>query len=133
MENIKDVNIIKIKRVREQPNEEDGFRILVDRLWPVGMTKEKAKLDVWLKEIGPSDGLRKWFSHDIENWEEFKKRYLEELKDKDEFVNIIINKLKDGTVTLLFGSKETKYNNAVVLKEYIESKMTIEDTKSNEN
>lgn len=125
--------MIKIKKIRELPSEEDGFRILVDRLWPVGMTKDKAKLNLWLKEIGPSDGLRKWFSNDAEKWEEFKKRYLEELKNKDELVNTIINKSNEGTVTLLFGSKETKYNNAVVVKQYVEIKIAAGDTKSNEN
>lgn len=116
--------MINIKRIKDEPKEEDGYRILVDRLWPVGMTKEKAKLGLWLKEIGPSNTLRKWFSNDVEKWEEFKKGYFEELKDKDELINTIINKSKEGTVTLLFGSKEQKYNNAAALKEYIESKST---------
>jgi uncharacterized protein YeaO (DUF488 family) len=74
--------MIKIKRVYEKPDDSDGFRILVDKLWPRGLTKDKAAIDLWFKNIAPSDGLRKWFSHSPERWEEFKIRYKEELKNK---------------------------------------------------
>ncbi len=111
--------MIKIKRVYEKPEKSDGFRILVDRLWPRGLSKEKAKVDLWLKDIAPSDGLRKLFGHDPEKWAEFKLRYFKELMDKKEQVDLVVEKARGG-VTLLYGTKEEKYNNAHALKEYIE-------------
>jgi uncharacterized protein YeaO (DUF488 family) len=111
--------MIKIKRIYEPPAKDDGFRILVDRLWPRGLSKEKAKINLWLKEIAPSDQLRKWYGHDPKKWTEFRKKYFNELKDKDELVNLIASKLKKGTITFLYSSKEDKLNNAVALKEYI--------------
>ena len=111
--------MIKIKRVYDPSAEEDGFRILVDRLWPRGLTKEKAKVDLWLKEIAPSNELRKWYSHDPKKWTEFRKRYFDDLGTKRELVNQIIQQMKEGDVTLLYSSKEEKLNNAVALKEYI--------------
>jgi len=111
--------MIKIKRVYDPSAEEDGFRILVDRLWPRGLTKEKAKVDLWLKEIAPSNELRKWYSHDPKKWTEFRKRYFDDLGTKRELVNEIIQQMKEGDVTLLYSSKEEKLNNAVALKEYI--------------
>lgn len=116
-------NMLKVKRVYEAPSKEDGFRILVDRLWVRGLTKEKAKVDLWLKDIAPSDALRKWYQHDPEKWPEFKRRYFSELKDKKEPLGLIQAKAKKGTVTLLFGSKEEKINNAQALKEYLEKRM----------
>jgi uncharacterized protein YeaO (DUF488 family) len=113
--------MIKIKRVYEDADEGDGFRVLVDRLWPRGLSKDKAKVDMWLKDIAPGDTLRKWFAHDPEKWTEFKRRYFEELKNKKELVDTVIEKSRSGTVTLLYGTKEERYNNAVALKEYIES------------
>ena len=112
--------MIKIKRIYDTPTEDDGFRILVDRLWPRGLTKEKAKVDLWLKEIAPSDQLRKWYAHDPKKWAEFRKRYFNDLDTKRELVNQIVQKMKEGDVTLLYSSKEEKINNAVALKEYIE-------------
>ena len=110
--------MIKIKRIYNPPAKEDGFRILVDRLWPRGLSKEKAKIDLWLKEIAPSDQLRKWYGHDPRKWTEFKRKYFEELRNKDELVNLIARKLKEGTITFLYSSKEEKVNNGVALKEY---------------
>jgi uncharacterized protein YeaO (DUF488 family) len=113
--------MIKIKRVYAPAGEEDEFRILVDRLWPRGLSKEKARIDLWLREVGPSDDLRKWFSHDPKKWESFKRRYWTELKKKPECLESIKRSEKEnGTVTLLFGSKEEKYNNTVALKEVLE-------------
>ncbi len=112
--------MIKIKRVYEEPDRSDGFRILVDRLWPRGLKKEEVKVDLWLKDIAPSDELRKWFEHDPGKWDEFKRRYSEELKEKKELVDLIIAKVHSG-VTLLYGTKEEKYNNARALEEYIEA------------
>jgi uncharacterized protein YeaO (DUF488 family) len=114
---------IKVKRVYEQPEESDGFRILVDRLWPRGLNKERAKVDLWLKEIAPSDGLRKWFAHDPQRWIEFKQKYFRELVDKKELIHLIVQKAKKTNVTLLYGAKDEEHNNAVALKEYIGSKI----------
>ena len=111
--------MIRIKRIYDSPGEEDGFRILVDRLWPRGLSKEKAKIGLWLKEIAPSDHLRKWYAHDPKKWNQFRERYFKELGDHKERVDLIIRKTKEGAVTLLYSSKEEKLNNAVALKEYI--------------
>jgi len=109
--------VIRIKRIYEIAVEEDGFRILIDRLWPRGIKKEKAKIDMWLKEAAPSNELRKWFSHDPKKWEEFQKKYAEELASKQELLKEIkrIEKEK-GTVTLLYSAKDLDHNNAAALK-----------------
>lgn len=106
---------IKIKRVYEKPDKEDGKRILVDRLWPRGLTKEKASVDLWLKDIAPSTELRKWFGHDPSKWEEFKVRYLRELKENIEPVQILRQELKKGKVTILYGAKDEEHNEALVI------------------
>lgn len=108
--------MVNIKRVYEAPEETDGKRILVDRLWPRGMTKEKARVDLWLKEIAPTTELRKWFEHDPEKWEEFKTRYVKELKENTEPVSILKEELKTGKVTLLYGAKDEEHNEALVLR-----------------
>jgi uncharacterized protein YeaO (DUF488 family) len=112
---------LKIKRVYEKPAEDDGKRILVDRLWPRGLTKEKAAVDLWLKEIAPSTELRKWFSHDPENWKEFQKRYHQELKKNKEHVSILKEQLRKGVVTLVYGARDEEHNEALVLKEWFSS------------
>lgn len=112
--------MLQIKRVYQKSDKSDGFRILVDRLWPRGLTKEKASVDLWLKDIAPSDGLRKWFGHIPQKWPDFKKRYFLELKDNGEQVGLIREKIKKGKVTLLFGAKDENYNNAVALKDFLE-------------
>lgn len=106
---------INIKRVYEAPAKEDGIRILVDRLWPRGLTKEKASVDVWLKEIAPSTELRKWFSHDPDKWAAFQKRYHKELKENKEQVSLLKEQMKKGTVTLVYGAKDEEHNEALVL------------------
>ncbi|KTD38313.1 uroporphyrin-III C- methyltransferase [Legionella moravica] len=106
---------IEIKRIYEEPEKTDGFRILVDKLWPRGVKKEEAVIDLWLKEIAPSDLLRKWFNHDAQKWPEFQKRYAKELDDKRDLLDSIKEKAKQQKVTLLFASKETEHNNAVAL------------------
>ncbi|MFS1522798.1 DUF488 domain-containing protein [Microbulbifer sp. 2304DJ12-6] len=113
--------IIKVKRVYEEAKEEDGERVLVDRLWPRGLSKEKSKIDKWIKEISPSNELRKWYDHDPEKWGEFKIQYFDELNEKRELVEQFCMEFSKQRVTLLFGSKELKLNNAFALKEYIES------------
>lgn len=109
---------IKLKRVYEAPDKKDGFRILVDRLWPRGLTKEKADLDLWLKEIAPTTELRKWFNHDPQKWKEFQKRYLKELKENKEAVSVLKDHLKKETVTLLYAAKDEVHNEALVIKDY---------------
>jgi len=108
--------MIHIKRIYDEYDENDGFRVLVDRLWPRGITKEEAHLDIWLKEIAPSNDLRKWFNHDPEKWDEFQKRYKEELLNNTEIVEQLknINK-KQKKLTLLYGAKNKEYNQAVVI------------------
>lgn len=110
---------IKIKRVYEAPEKSDGFRVLVDRVWPRGMTKEKASVDMWLKEIGPSTVLRKWFGHDPEKWTEFRKRYMQELKADKEEVATLKQHTSKGTVTLVYSAKDEEHNQAVVIREFL--------------
>lgn len=110
---------IQLKRVQENPSTKDGARILVDRLWPRGISKEAAKLDEWLKEAAPSDDLRKWFHANPDQWAEFRKRYLAELKDHKDELRPLAQKAKKETITLLYGSKDSEHNNAVVLEQYL--------------
>lgn len=110
---------IKIKRVYEQPDQEDGMRILVDRLWPRGLTKAKASVDLWLKDIAPSTELRKWFGHEPDKWTEFKARYYAELKKNDEQVELLKREIKKGIVTLVYGAKDQEHNEAVFLQEFL--------------
>jgi uncharacterized protein YeaO (DUF488 family) len=114
--------LITIKRIYDPVSEDDGKRILVDRLWPRGVKKEKAAIDEWLKDIAPSDELRKWFSHDSSKWQEFKNRYKMELKgkDKSEFIEHLRKIARKGKITLLFSAKDIVHNNAVALKELLE-------------
>lgn len=107
---------ITIKRVYEQPAKEDGKRILVDRLWPRGLTKEKAHLDLWLKDIAPSAELRKWFGHDPKKWQEFIKRYRTEIHNNKELLDQLKSLIKEHKkITLVYGAKDTLHNEAVVL------------------
>ena len=112
---------IKLKRIYETPDHGDGTRILVDRLWPRGLTKAKAKLDLWLKEIAPSIELRKWFNHDPRKWRSFCARYRVELKHHADQLEMIKSKAKEGTVTLLYGARDQEHNEAVVLKKLLEN------------
>src|SRR5947208_6758024 len=117
--------MIKIERIYNNPRGNKSFRILVDRLWPRGLSKDKVKMDLWQKDIAPSNSLRKWFGHDEKKWNEFKRRYFEELDEKSELVNMILSKEKEKsstTITLLYGTKEDRFNNAVALKEYLDEK-----------
>ena len=110
---------IKIKRVYEKPDKTDGFRILVDRLWPRGLTKEKAAADLWLKDIAPSTELRKWFNHEPEKWKEFIKKYQLELKENKEPVSLLKGYAKKGQVTLIYGARDQEHNEALVIKNFI--------------
>ena len=111
---------LKIKRVYEKPDRADGVRILADRLWPRGLTKEKARVDLWLKDIAPSTELRKWFGHDPKKWRSFRGRYQTELKHHPDQLKLIKSKAKGGTVTLIYGSRDQEHNEAVVLKQFLE-------------
>ncbi|MDP4208255.1 MAG: DUF488 domain-containing protein [Bacteroidota bacterium] len=112
---------MKIKRVYDKPDKDDGVRILVDRLWPRGLTKEKASVDLWLKDIAPSTELRKWFGHDPAKWDEFKKRYCQELKNNKEPGLLLKEQLKKGMVTLVYGARDEDHNEALVIKELFSS------------
>jgi uncharacterized protein YeaO (DUF488 family) len=111
---------LQLKRVYEAPANVDGMRILVDRLWPRGLSKAEAKIDFWAKEAAPSNELRRWYQHKQEKWPEFQRKYFTELQNNPETVQELIAKIGNGNATLLFSSRETDLNNAVVLKEYLE-------------
>lgn len=111
--------MLKIKRVYEKPSKTDGMRILVDRLWPRGLSKEKAKISLWLKDIAPSSELREWFGHDPAKWSEFKKRYRNELKKNKEAIALLKEKAKGRDATLVYGAKDEEHNNAVVIQEFL--------------
>jgi len=119
---IESFEMIKIKRIYEKPTEDDGYRILVDRLWPRGVAKNKAKIDLWLKQVSPSNELRKWFSHDSEKWNEFKKKYHSELKSE----KISLQKIKqiekeNKIITLVYAAKDDRHNNAIVLADELKN------------
>jgi len=111
-----------LKRVYEETSKTDGYRILVDRIWPRGIKKSEAKIDLWLKEIAPSNELRKWFDHDPRKWNQFRTKYSKELKNKEEELSILTQCLKKSTVTLLYGAKDEEHNQAIALIEFIQKK-----------
>ena len=121
--------MIRLKRIYDAPSRNDGYRVLVDRLWPRGMNKEKARIDISLKEVAPSDELRKWSNHEPQKWGDFRKRYFAELKHKQEILGSIVEK-HGKAVTLLYGAKDQQNNNAVALKEYLAKKMEANNEKS---
>jgi uncharacterized protein YeaO (DUF488 family) len=110
---------IRLKRAYEKPERTDGTRILVDRLWPRGLTKEKAAIDLWLKEVAPSTELRKWFGHDPKKWRNFRSRYRTELKQHSAPLDLIKSKAKKGVVTLIYGARDQEHNEAIVLREFL--------------
>ncbi len=114
---------IAIKRVYDAAAGPDGRRVLVDRLWPRGLSKDKAALDDWCKDVAPSDDLRRWFGHDPDKWDEFRKRFRAELDDnEDGWKPLLAMAKKHGTLTLLYAARDEKHNNAVVLADYLEKK-----------
>lgn len=122
------MNKIICKRIYEIPTEADGFRVLVDRLWPRGIKKEHAAVDLWAKEIAPTTELRKWFGHSADRFEEFSTLYQTELDSNPyatEFLKIINEKLKEDNITLLFAGKDKKCNHAIVLQKWIKERMSI--------
>lgn len=112
---------IALKRVYEEPAAEDGYRVLVDRLWPRGVSKDRARLDEWVKEAAPSDQLRKWFHRDRSQWSEFGRRYLTELERHRDALEPLAQRARRDRVTLLFSANDLERNNAVVLRQYLET------------
>jgi uncharacterized protein YeaO (DUF488 family) len=117
--------MVKVKRIYTEPSSHDGQRILVDRLWPRGIKKSAAQLAAWLKDLAPSDELRRWFSHDPQRWPEFNRRYLLELEDaaKAPLLKDLLDRARQGTVTLVFAAKDEERNNAIVMKTYLEDRL----------
>jgi uncharacterized protein YeaO (DUF488 family) len=114
---------ITLKRAYDAPKRTDGCRVLVERLWPRGVAKADAKIDLWSKETAPSTELRRWFDHDPDKWAEFKRRYFTELRAQTDALELIYEHVRTGPVTFVFASRETEFNNAVALKEYVERKI----------
>lgn len=112
--------MILLARIYEQPSPDGGPRVLVERLWPRGLTKEKAAVDLWLKEIAPSHELRKWYGHDPMKWDEFRRRYTKELEENRTATNKLREFLEQGAVTFVFAASDTERNSAVALKEFME-------------
>jgi uncharacterized protein YeaO (DUF488 family) len=114
--------MIQLKRAYEIPSKKDGSRVLVERLWPRGLTKERAALELWLKDVAPSSDLRKWFAHDPEKWKEFEERYWRELRVPNDAVDLLRRKAKTGIVTLVYAARDEEHNGAVALKAFLEHK-----------
>ena len=115
--------MITLKRAYDSVSRTDGTRFLVERLWPRGVSKAKLRVDAWLKEVGPSTELRKWFSHDPDKWSEFRRRYFRELNSRPEAWQPIVSAARRGTVTLVYSSHDTQHNNATALQQYLRKKM----------
>lgn len=115
--------MLKLKRAYDPVSRTDGRRFLVERLWPRGLSKMKLRVHAWLKEVGPSTGLRKWFSHDPEKWSRFRTRYFRELDARPEAWRPIVSAARRGTVTLVYSSHDTEHNNAVALQAYLKAKL----------
>jgi uncharacterized protein YeaO (DUF488 family) len=112
--------MIKLKRAYEKPARDDGERILVERLWPRGLTKLQAKVDLWLKDVAPSTELRKWFGHDPDRWDEFRRRYQKELRGKEDLIKMLKRKAKAGAITLIYAARDEERNGALVLKKFLQ-------------
>jgi uncharacterized protein YeaO (DUF488 family) len=121
--------MIQIKRVYDPPVKEDGKRFLVERLWPRGMKKDAIHIDAWCKEAAPSDGLRRWFSHDPTKWKEFQRRYRDELVNNSGACQSLLGAAKQGNITLLYSAHDTKHNSAIVLKSYLEEGLSGEKSR----
>ena len=116
--------MVQLKRVYEKPSRKDGLRILVDRLWPRGLTKERAAVNLWLKDVAPSTELRKWFGHDPAKWKQFQVRYRKELRTKKDALELLKQKSEEHTVTLVYGARDEEHNEALVLKSVLEGRRT---------
>lgn len=115
--------MIQLKRAYDEPSKQDGLRILVERLWPRGVSKEKAAIDLWLKDLAPSTELRKWYGHDPEKWEKFRTRYWSELREKGDLLALLKQRTTEGKVTFVFAAGDQERNSAVALKQYLTEKM----------
>jgi uncharacterized protein YeaO (DUF488 family) len=115
--------VIRLKRVYNEPSQQDGLRILVERLWPRGVSKAKAAVDLWLKDLAPSTELRKWFHHDSDKWDQFRKRYWSELREKGDLLTLLKHRATEGNVTFVYAASDEERNSAVALKEYLEEKL----------
>ena len=114
--------MIHLKRAYEKSSAEDGARILVERLWPRGLTKARAGVNLWIKDVAPSPELRKWFGHDPARWKQFKQRYWKELKEKKNDVDVLRHKAREGKVTFIYAAHDEEHNGALALKEFIEQR-----------
>jgi uncharacterized protein YeaO (DUF488 family) len=114
---------IRLKRAYDPPEKSDGTRFLVERLWPRGLTKEKAAINEWFKDVAPSPELRKWYSRDLAKWEAFRRRYLDELRGNPEAVNRLRERVKEGPATFDFAAKDEQHNSALILKEFLEGRI----------
>lgn len=113
------MRMIQLKRAYEQPSKRDGTRVLVERLWPRGLTKARAAVDLWLKDIAPSTELRKWFGHEPKKWNEFKRRYRRQLRANSDQVGLLREQIRKGKTTLVYSAKDTEHNAALVLKTFV--------------
>lgn len=113
---------VQVRRAYDAPGRGDGYRVLVDRIWPRGVSKDDLELDAWRKEIAPSTGLRKWFGHDPKRWEEFQERYFAELEEQQDAVKELVAKARHGRVTLVYGARDTDHNQAVALSTYLRAR-----------
>jgi uncharacterized protein YeaO (DUF488 family) len=111
---------IRVKRIYEPAEDDDGYRVLVDRLWPRGIRKTDARIDLWLKDAAPSTDLRRWFNHEPEKWQGFKTRYFAELDGSRQNMQPLLDAAKTGNVTLVYSSRDEEHNQAVALREYLE-------------
>ena len=116
--------IIQLKRAYDPPSPGDGGRVLVDRVWPRGVTKTRLRVDAWLPDLGPSTSLRKWFGHDPEKWEAFHQRYREELAGKRGLLDELAGYARRGRLTLVYGARDTEHNQAIVIKEMLEQRVS---------
>jgi len=117
------MSVVDVKRVYEAPGTNDGARYLIERLWPRGMRKENLIMDAWLKEVAPSEGLRRWFGHDPAKWDAFQRRYRAELDANPSTWKPLLEASRRGKLTLLYSARDTEHNNAVVLKSYLEERL----------
>lgn len=113
---------IRTRRIYDEPSRSDGKRILVDRLWPRGVSKDEAELDLWVRDLAPSDELREWFHDHEDDWDTFRERYFAELEEREDAVEDLLDEIGDGRATLLYASKRTERNNATALKEFLEDR-----------
>jgi uncharacterized protein YeaO (DUF488 family) len=113
---------IRTKRIYDDPEPGDGTRVLVDRLWPRGVSKDDAQLDAWVKSVAPSTELREWYDHDTERWDQFRERYRSELEETEDGIDQLLEFASSGTLTLLYAAKDREHNNAVVLNQYLDER-----------